>query len=132
MNREGIDIMRNYIEVICLRENPETKCNIYKIIIVLVVLNISWAVEELVKLSEIQPEMVESALEQIWKVKPDIYKSVVISAYLDEKISLGKAAELLEITRIELQRDMEERGIPIRALSSRDVIAEVEALKKWK
>jgi predicted HTH domain antitoxin len=81
-----------------------------------VVLNVSWAVEELVKLSEIQPEMVESALEQIWKVKPDIYKSVVISAYLDEKISLGKAAELLEITRIELQRDMEERGIPIRAL----------------
>jgi predicted HTH domain antitoxin len=92
----------------------------------------SWAVEELVKLSEIQPEMVESALEQIWKVKPDIYKSVVIGAYLDEKISLGKAAELLEITRIELQRDMEERGIPIRVLLSRDVIAEVEALKKWK
>jgi hypothetical protein len=34
MNREGIDIMRNYIEVICLREIPETECNIYKIIIV--------------------------------------------------------------------------------------------------
>ena len=92
----------------------------------------SWAVEELIKLSEIQPEMVESALEQIWKVKPYIFKSVVIGAYLDEKISLGKAAELLEITRIELQRDMEGRGIPIRALSNRDVIAEVEALKKWK
>jgi predicted HTH domain antitoxin len=96
------------------------------------VFKMSWAVEELIKLSEIQPEMVENALEQIWKAKPNIYKSVVIGAYLDEKISLGKAAELLGITRIELQRDLEERGIPIRVISSKDVVAEVEALKKWK
>jgi|LGVF01.1.fsa_nt_gb predicted HTH domain antitoxin len=96
------------------------------------VLDMSWAVEELIKLSEIQPEMVENTLEDVWKAKPDIYKTVVIGAYLDEKISLGKTAELLGITRIELQREMEEKGIPIRVLSSKDVVAEVEALKKWK
>ncbi len=96
------------------------------------VLDMSWAVEELIKLSEIQPEMVENTLEDVWKAKPDIYKTVAIGAYLDEKISLGKTAELLGITRIELQREMEEKGIPIRVLSSKDVVAEVEALKKWK
>ncbi len=45
----------------------------------------SWAVEELKKLSEYHPEKVENALKHLWKVEPDIYRSVVISAYIDEK-----------------------------------------------
>lgn len=91
----------------------------------------SWAVEELKKLSEIQPEIVEKALKITWEKNPDIYKSVVIGAYLDEKISIGKAAELLGITRVELLQEFRERGIPIRGLSKEDVAAEVEALKAW-
>ncbi len=55
---------------------------------------LSWAVEELKKLNENQPEIVERALQHLWKAEPHIYKSVVISAYIDEKISLSKAAEL--------------------------------------
>ncbi len=51
---------------------------------------ISWAVEELKKLSEIQPEIVESALQRLWKEELQTYKSIVISAYVDEKISLRK------------------------------------------
>lgn len=93
---------------------------------------ISWAVEELKKLSEIQPEIVESALQRLWKEEPHIYKSIVISAYVDEKISLSKAAELLGITRIELEKEFKEKGIPVRSLSRKDVVAEVEALKTWK
>ncbi len=92
----------------------------------------SWTVEELKKLSEIHPEMVDSALESIGRWKPDFYKSLVISAYIDEKISLSKAAELLGITRIELQKEFKEKGIPIRLLSRKDVVAEVEALNVWK
>lgn len=91
-----------------------------------------WAVEELKKLSEIQPEIVETALEQISKAKPEIYRSIVIGAYIDEKISLSKAAELIGITRIELEKEFREKGIPIRSLSEKDVVAEVEALKTWK
>lgn len=93
---------------------------------------LSWAVEELKKLSEIQPEIVESALQHLWKIEPHIYKSIVISAYIDEKISLSKAAELLGITRIELEREFKEKGIPQRQLSKKDAVAEVEALKTWK
>ncbi len=46
---------------------------------------LSWTVEELKKLSEIQSEIVERALQHLWKVEPHIYKSIIISAYIDEK-----------------------------------------------
>gem|GEM_PF-6304930 len=49
----------------------------------------------------------------------------MVSAYLDRKISLGKAAELLGMTREELIEEFHKRGIPIRKLSKEDVIAEV-------
>ncbi|ADT85043.1 UPF0175 family protein [Thermococcus barophilus] len=41
---------------------------------------------------------------------------------------MGKAAELLGITREELIEEFHKRGIPIRKLSKEDVIADVEAL----
>lgn len=90
-----------------------------------------WEVEELKKISEIQPEIVEDALKDLWKKNPGLYKTVVINAYIDEKINLSKAAELLEIPRLELEKELKGKGIPIRHLSSEDVVAEVEAIKEW-
>ena len=90
-----------------------------------------WEVEELHKLSKIQPDIVDGALKELWQRNPELYKSVVINAYLDEKINLGKAAELIGIDRLELQKELRIKGIPLRSLSKEDVIAEVEALKQW-
>ena len=45
-----------------------------------------WEVEELHKLSKIQPDVVDGALKELWQRNPDLYKSVVINAYLDENI----------------------------------------------
>jgi len=90
-----------------------------------------WAIEELKKLGEVQPEILNKLLDEIWKNNPEIYKSVVISAYVDGKINLSKAAELIGVSRIELQKELVEKGIPIRALSKEDVVAEVEALRLW-
>ena len=81
-----------------------------------------WEVEELCKLGKIQPEMLEAAFKELWQRKPALYKSVIINAYLDEKINLGKAAELLGMHRLELQRELREKGVPIRVLSEEDVI----------
>jgi predicted HTH domain antitoxin len=53
----------------------------------------------------------------------------VIIAYLDGKISLSKASELLGLTRMELQSEFRSQGIPIRTLSEDDAIAEVEMLR---
>jgi hypothetical protein len=38
----------------------------------------------------------------------------VLRDYLDEKISLGKAAELLQLTRFELEGSFQRLGIPLR------------------
>ena len=91
-----------------------------------------WEAEELYKLSKIQPDILEVALKELWQRNPALYKSVIINAYLDEKINLGKAAELLGVHRLELQNELREKGVPIRGLSKEDVIAEVEAIRAWK
>ena len=91
-----------------------------------------WEVEELCKLDKIQPEVLEAVLKELWQMKPALYKSVIINAYLDEKINLGKAAELLKVHRLELEKELREKGIPIRRLSKEDVMAEVEAIREWK
>ena len=91
-----------------------------------------WEVEELYKLSKIQPDILEIALKELWQRNPVLYKSVIINAYLDEKINLGKAAELLGVHRLELQNELKEKGVPIRGISKDDVIAEVEAIREWR
>ncbi len=91
-----------------------------------------WEIEELCKLGKNQPELLEVALEELWARKPALYKSVVINAYLDEKIYLGKAAELLGVHRLVLQKELIEKGVPIRGLSKDEVIAEVGAIKAWR
>jgi predicted HTH domain antitoxin len=91
-----------------------------------------WEVDELYKLSKIQPEIVKPALKEFWQRNPSLYKSVVINAYLDAKINLGKAAELLDIHRLELEQELRKKGIPIRSISKEDISAEVEALQEWK
>jgi predicted HTH domain antitoxin len=91
-----------------------------------------WAIDELKKLSEIQPERISKLLDEIWKKNPEIHRSVIIGAYVDGKISLSKAAESLGMTRIELLKELLKKGIPVRTLSKEDVIAEVEALRLWK
>ncbi len=91
-----------------------------------------WEVEELKKISEIQPEIVEQALKGLWEKNPQLYKIIVINAFIDEKISLSKAAELLNITRLELEKELKEKGIPVRHFNNEDLIAEVEAIQNWK
>jgi hypothetical protein len=39
-----------------------------------------WEVEELQKISELQPELVEDALKNLWKNKPELHRAVVVNA----------------------------------------------------
>ncbi|AHF81390.1 UPF0175 family protein [Thermococcus paralvinellae] len=83
-----------------------------------------WLISEFEKIAALNPDKVIRLL----KKDKELFWEVVVSAYLDRKISLGKAAELLGMTREELIEEFHKRGIPIRKLSKEDVIAEVEAL----
>lgn len=88
-----------------------------------------WIIQGLERLSEIKPDALQEILRDIKDKRPEIFRSLVIIAYMDEKISLSKASELLGLTRIELQTEFKSQGIPIRTLSKDDVIAEVEMLR---
>lgn len=66
-----------------------------------------------------------------WEKNPELHKAVVMDAYLDEKINLTRASELLGISGLELERELKQKGVPIRHLSQEDIVAEVEAIKEW-
>ena len=57
----------------------------------------------------------------------------VMAAYLDGHISLGRAAELLGLTRYELQERLGRLGLPLRIgpATIEEARAEVEALRRW-
>jgi predicted HTH domain antitoxin len=88
-----------------------------------------WIIQGLQRLGEIKPDALEKVLRDIKDQRPEIFRSLVIIAYIDGKISLSKASELLGRTRIELQMELKSQGIPIRSLSEDDSIAEVEMLR---
>ncbi len=56
----------------------------------------------------------------------------VLRNYLDEKINLGKAAELLQLSRFELEESFQRLGIPLRrgARSVEDAQAEIAAARR--
>lgn len=88
-----------------------------------------WELEQLAKLGEEQPEILDRALRALWEHQPEVLRRVVSGAYLDQQINLSKAAEILGLTRLELQRQFLQQGIPVRMPSVDEVKAEVEALR---
>ena len=63
----------------------------------------------------------------------EIHWSAVVGAYQDEQINLGKAAELLHMTELELRDRFIELGIPLRIgpADLAEARAQVEAMRTW-
>jgi predicted HTH domain antitoxin len=94
----------------------------------------SWALSELVKLQRRRPDLVESTLNRALRDNAELKWSLVVNAYLDQVINLGKAAELLGMPRLELQERFSQLGIPIRVgpATLEEARAEVAAIRKWR
>jgi predicted HTH domain antitoxin len=62
----------------------------------------------------------------------DLLEARILRDYLDEKINLGKAAELLQLSRFELEESFQCLGIPLRrgARSIEDAQAEIAAARR--
>ena len=92
-----------------------------------------WTFAQLNKLYKQQPTLVDNALQTMVESNPDLAWSLVISAYLDEEINMGKAAEMLEMHELELRERFIELGIPLRLgpLNEAEARAEVQALNAW-
>jgi predicted HTH domain antitoxin len=92
-----------------------------------------WELDQLFKLRERRPGLVESAVHRLIHENEDIRWSVVVGACQDGQINLGKAAELLDLAELELRDRFVELGIPIRVgpADLAEARAEVEAVRAW-
>jgi predicted HTH domain antitoxin len=92
-----------------------------------------WEVEQIFKLHQRQPGLIEPLLGRLVREDDDVYWSLVVGAYQDRQINLGKAAELLELPEIELRERFVELGVPLRIgpVDLPEAHAEVEAVRAW-
>lgn len=92
-----------------------------------------WELDQLLKLRERQPDLFEPIVKRLVQENEDIRWSVVVGAYDDRQINLGKAAELLGMAEIELRQRFIELGIPLRVgpADIAEAQAEVEAVRAW-
>jgi len=93
----------------------------------------AWTLEQLWKIRRYQPEVVDQAVEEVLGRRADLRWSVVVGAYLDGEINLGKAAELLGMHRLELQERFIAQGIPLRIGPDtvEEARSELAAIEAW-
>lgn len=93
-----------------------------------------WTFSQLTKLRKQRPQFVDAALDELLNANPDLRYSLVLNAYLDEEINLGKAAELLKMHELELREQFVKSGVPLRigAANLAEAEAEVKAIKHWR
>jgi len=93
----------------------------------------AWMYDQLIKVRQYRPELVDQVIEELLNRQAELRWLVVIGAYVDEEINLGKAAELLGMHRLELQEQLREQGLPLRLGldTEEDARAEMAAIHQW-
>ena len=92
-----------------------------------------WTYNQLLKVRQYRPELVDQMLDTILTQQEELRRLVIVGAYIDKEINLGKAAELLKIHRLELQEQFVRQGIPIRlgVDTPEEAQAELAAITQW-
>ncbi|RMF30588.1 MAG: UPF0175 family protein [Chloroflexi bacterium] len=91
----------------------------------------TWALEQLTRLARHRPELVGAALDRLLSEDPELRWALVVGAYLERQINLGKAAELLGMHEMALRERFLALGIPLRIgpADLAEAKAEVEAIR---
>ena len=94
---------------------------------------IPWVLQQLVKLRRQRPELVDAAISRLMQDDQELRWSLVLNAYRDRQINLGKAAELLGMHELELRDRFIQLGVPLRIGPSdfEEAQAEVAAMEAW-
>lgn len=91
------------------------------------------AFQQLLKLYRHRPDVVDDAIGRLLQEDQELRWSMIIGAYRDGDINLGKAAELLGLHELALRERLIELGIPVR-IGASDVAearAEADAISNW-
>ena len=93
----------------------------------------AWLYNQLLKVRQYRPALVDQAIEDLLDQQTELRWLVVVGAYLDEEINLGRAAELLNLHRLELQEKFLAQGIPLRlgVETIGEAQAEMAAIRHW-
>jgi predicted HTH domain antitoxin len=93
-----------------------------------------WRLRQLVKLEQFQPALVHGALEKLFAQDEALRWSLVVSAYLDEEISLSRAAALLDLHPLALREQFIAKGVPLLLgpEDEADAQAEIDAMRAWR
>ncbi len=94
---------------------------------------VSWELEQLNQLYLHRPELVDAALRRLMEQDPELRWGMIVTAYLNQQINLGKAAEMLGMHELDLRQRFIELGIPLRIgpTDLAEAQAEVEAARNW-
>jgi len=93
----------------------------------------AWELEQLNQLYQSRPDLVSTALRRLMSEDSELRWALVVAAYHNRQINLGKAAELLGLHELELRERFIKLGIPLR-LGSADLAeakAEVQSVQSW-
>lgn len=74
----------------------------------------TWATDQLARLAHRQPDLVNPAIQELLTQNHDLRWALVVGAYLEKEINLGKAAEMLDIHELDLRERFIRLGIPLR------------------
>lgn len=93
----------------------------------------TWAIDHLARLAQRQPDLVNPAIQALLAQNQELRWALIVSAYLDREINLGKAAEMLDLHELELRDRFIKLGIPLRIgpVDLAEAQAEADALKDW-
>lgn len=63
------------------------------------------------------------------ELKERIKRSLAIQLYLQQKITIGKAAQIAEMSRFEFESFLSDQNIPISTLDLDDILQNIDKLK---
>jgi predicted HTH domain antitoxin len=89
-------------------------------------------INQLQKVAEGDAPAVDGLLSLLPQRVPELWRRLVIGAYLDDQINLGKAAELLGARPMALRQEFQKAGIPIKigVESLAEIESDAETLRK--
>ncbi len=63
------------------------------------------------------------------ELKKRIKTALAIQLYVQQKVTIGKAAQIAELPRFQFETILSENKIPISSLGLNDILADIEKLK---
>ena len=89
-------------------------------------------IDQLQKMAQADSNTIEPLFDMLLQRVPELWRKLVVGAYLDDAINLGKAAKLLGVHPVELRREFIKEGIPVKigVESVAQAKADAEVLKR--